>query len=145
MSKKANHICKNINCPNGIDGKPKEYYACDYCDRANQWRSMACCMDCYDAYMQQVVESRSKNETVNILPERIDMTENKLKELMNKPIENVLETTKEELKEYTDDGYTIAEAINLINAEIDGADNNSSKEINTVKTNSTIHSKKKKN
>lgn len=115
---KTNHICKNINCPHGENGEPKHYYACNYCDRTNQWRSVACCPECYDEYIKQVIEARSKNEAVNLLPVRTDKTEAEVKELLNKPEKVVLEETKEELKEYLTDGQSIAEAIDAINADL---------------------------
>jgi hypothetical protein len=117
--REPNHICKNINCPNGINGEPKHYYACNYCDRSNQWRSMACSIECYEAYMQQIAEARSKNKKVDILPDRTDMNKEEVKELLEQPIEKVMEDTKEELKEYLDDETTIAQAIETINSEID--------------------------
>lgn len=117
--REPNHICKNINCPNGINGEPKHYYACNYCDRSNQWRSMACSIECYEAYMQQIAEARSKNKKVDILPDRTDMNKEEVKELLEQPIEKVMEDTKEELKEYLDDGTTITQAIETINSEID--------------------------
>lgn len=115
----ANHICKNKNCPNGINGKPKHYYACDFCDRTKQWRSMACCPECYDAYIQQVIEARAKNKKVDILPDRTDKNETEVKELFEKPVEEVLESTKVELNEYLEDGRSIAQAIDKINEDID--------------------------
>lgn len=127
--REPNHICKNINCPNGINGEPKHYYACNYCDRSNQWRSMACSIECYEAYMQQIAEARSKNKKVDILPDRTDMNKEEVKELLEQPIEKVMEDTKEDLKEYLDDGATIAQAIETINSEID---------------NNRVHSKKSK-
>lgn len=115
---KANHICKNRNCPHGINGEPKHYYACNYCDRTKQWRSMACCPECYDEYIKQVLEARSKKQKVNSLPQRIDKTEDEIIEIMNTPQEVVLEQTKEELNEYLKDNNSIAEAIDTINNEI---------------------------
>lgn len=116
---KPNHVCKNAHCPHGVNGEPKHYYACNYCDKANQWRSMACCIECYDEYMKQIVEARAANKKVNLLPERTDMTQEEVQELLEQPIEEVLEQTKEELKDYLDEGNTVAEAIEQINDEID--------------------------
>lgn len=119
MSKGANHICKNINCPNGVNGEPKHYYACNYCDRTNKWRSVACSMECYDEYMKQVVEARSKNKEVNLLPIRTDKTEKEVIELLEKPVGEVLADTVEDLKEYLDGSNTITEVIEAINEELD--------------------------
>ncbi|MCM1315240.1 MAG: hypothetical protein NC244_07735 [Alistipes senegalensis] len=117
--KQPNHICKNINCPNGVNGEPKHYYACDYCDKINQWKSVACCPDCYDAYMEQIVEQRAKNKKVDLLPNRTDKTKEEVQELLNKPVEIVLEETKQELGEYLEEGLSIPEAVEKINSDID--------------------------
>lgn len=114
--KKANHICKYSKCTLGADGGRKEYYACDYCDRINAWKSLACCKEHYDLYIQEVLEERSK---ANKLPERIDKTEEEVKEIFEKPVEQVLEETKAELSEYSVDGEVdIDSAIDQINKEI---------------------------
>ena len=114
--KKANHICKYSKCTLGADGGRKEYYACDYCDRINAWKSVACCKEHYDLYIQEVLEARS---VANKLPERLDKTEEEVKELYKKPVERVLEETKEELSEYVVNGeLNIEEAVNKVNEEI---------------------------
>ena len=144
--KETNHICKNAHCPNGKNGEPKHYYTCDYCDRSNQWKSLACSIECYEEYVKQVIEARNANNVVNIKPVRTDLTENEVDELMVTPIEEVLEKTKEELKEYTTDENgeiitSISEAVTKINEEIDAEE--------TATTNSIVnnysYSKKKKN
>lgn len=119
IQKQPNHICKNINCPHGINGKPKHYYACNYCDKINQWRSVACCPECYDAYMEHVVEARSKNKKVDLLPNRTDKTKEEVEEILNQPVEQVLEETKKELAEYLDEDTSIIEAVEKINEDID--------------------------
>ena len=65
---KANHICKNPECR-------KHYYACDYCGRSLNWRSVACSFACYQKYMDLVIAERSKGKDVEVKPERTDMTE----------------------------------------------------------------------
>ncbi len=119
IQKQPNHICKNANCPHGINGEPKHYYACNYCDKINQWRSVACCPDCYDAYMKQIVEARSKNKKIDLLPNRTDKTKDEVKELLNQPVEQVIEDTRKELSEYFDEDISITEAVEKINADID--------------------------
>ena len=118
---KPNHICKNPNCTKGADGGRKHYYACNYCDKSFNWRSIACSFECYQAYMNAVIEERSKNKKVDIVPERTDMTETEVKELLNKPTEVVLEETKEQLKDYiSEDGSAdFAKIVDEINTEID--------------------------
>ena len=119
IQKQPNHICKNVDCPHGINGMPKHYYACNYCDKINQWRSVACCPECYDAYMKQVVEARSKNKKVDLLPNRTDKTKEEVKELLNQPVEEVLEETKKELAEYLYENTSIIEAVEQINEDIE--------------------------
>lgn len=125
MSKKANHICKNINCTKGRDenGNPtrKHYYACDYCDRINNWKSIACSYECYEEYMQQILEARGKNVAVDLLPERTDKTKEEVQELMERPIEEIKEEVKEDLKDYfvEEEHNTIEEIVEVINAELD--------------------------
>ncbi len=108
--KEPNHICKNNECK-------KAYYACDYCDRISSWRSMCCSIECYDKYMEQLLIARGKN----IAPERTDKTEAEVQELMNTPVEQVLEATKEELGEFFEEYNTsnIDEVVEMINENID--------------------------
>lgn len=122
---KANHICKNPECR-------KEYYACDYCTNTLSWRSVACSFECFQKYTDLVIAERSKGKIVNVVPERIDMNENEVLELMNRPTEEVLAETKKQLEEYiTDDNPDISSIIGEINKELDS------------KKSSSNHSKKK--
>ena len=122
---KPNHICKNPECR-------KKYYACKFCDKNRTWRSVACSFECYQKYTDLVIAERSKGKTVEVKPERTDMTEKEVDELMERPIEEVFEETKEELKDFADiDGnVNFAKAVDEINKELD------------KKT--TTHSRKKK-
>ena len=116
MIKKPNSLCKNKECR-------KPFYACAYCTHKIAWRSVACCPECFDAYMEQVAEARAANRKVNVLPERTDMTEEQVKELIATPTDDVIETTKEELSEYYEDMEAIGlgETIDKINDEIRGS------------------------
>ena len=111
---KPNHICKNPECR-------KKYYACNYCSRTLSWRSVACSFECYQKYTDLVIAERSKGKTVEVKPERTDMTEKEVDELMERPIEEVFEETKEELKDFADiDGnVNFAKAVDEINRELD--------------------------
>ena len=111
---KPNHICKNPECR-------KKYYACNFCDKNRTWRSVACSFECYQKYTDLVIAERSKGKTVEVKPERTDMTEKEVDELMERPIEEVFEETKEELKEFADiDGnVNFAKAVDEINKELD--------------------------
>ena len=111
---KPNHICKNPKCK-------KNYYACNFCDRNLNWRSVACSFSCYQKYMDLVIEERTKGKNVELKPERTDMSEQEVDVLMNSPIEIVIEKTKEDLKEFADiDGnVNFAKAVDEINKELD--------------------------
>ena len=111
---KPNHICKNPECR-------KKYYACNFCDKNRTWRSVACSFECYQKYTDLVIAERSKGKTVEVKPERTDMTEKEVDELMERPIEEVFEETKEELKDFADiDGnVNFANAVDEINKELD--------------------------
>lgn len=96
---KPNHICKNSNCTKGSDGKPKHYYACDYCDATLAWRSVACCIECYEEYIKQVRQARKHTKV-----DEIKLAKDK---------------TLDELKDYKDDIETIGleKTIDKINKE----------------------------
>ena len=110
---KANHICKNPECR-------KHYYACDYCSRSLNWRSVACSFACYQKYMDLVIAERSKGKDVEVKPERTDMTEQEVDALMEAPIEEVIEKTKEDLKDFADINGNVdfAKAVDEINREL---------------------------
>lgn len=110
---KANHICKNPECK-------KEYYACNYCDKSKNWRSVACSFTCYQKYMDLVIAERSKGKIVEVKPKRTDMTEKEVDVLLDTPVETVLEETKSELSEYADiDGNVdFAKTVDEINKEL---------------------------
>ena len=116
LIKKPNSICKNKNCG-------KLFYACAYCTHKLAWRAVACSIECHEAYMNQVAEARSKGKSVNLLPERTDMTQDEVKELINTPSEEVIEATKEELADYASELGThgFVGTVDIINNEIDEA------------------------
>ena len=111
---KPNHICKNPECR-------KKYFACSFCDKNQNWRSVACSFECYQKYTDLVIAERSKGKTIEVKPERTDMTEKEVDELLKRPVEEVLEETKEELKDFADiDGnVNFAKAVDEINRELD--------------------------
>ena len=111
---KPNHICRNPECK-------KAYYACNFCDKNKNWRSVACSFACYQKYTDLVIAERSKGKTIEVKPERTDMTEKEVDELLKRPVEEVLEETKEELKDFADiDGnVNFAKAVDEINRELD--------------------------
>ena len=118
---KPNHICKYSKCTLGNDGGRKHYYACGYCDATENWKSMACCKEHYNLYIKEVLAAREKNEVVDTLPDRTDMTKEEVKKLKKKPLKQVKKETEEELRDYADENgqVDIKEAVEKINAEID--------------------------
>ncbi len=118
---KPNHICKNPKCTKGDDGGRKKYYACNFCDHSENWRSVACSFECYMQYTEAVIEARTKGHNPSTIPERTDMSNKEVEELLNKPVETVLEETKEELKDFADiDGNVdFAKAVDEINEDIE--------------------------
>lgn len=122
---KPNHICKYSKCTFGSDGGRKKYYACGYCDATENWKSMACCKEHYNLYMQEVLTAREKNEIIDTLPDRIDLTKDDIKKLKKKNLKQVKKETEDELREYADENgdVNITEAVEKINAEIDKKEN----------------------
>ena len=112
--KKPNHICKNPNCR-------KHYYACDLCDRRQNYKSVACSRECFEIYTNLVLESRMKNKKVDILPDRTDMSKEEVKKLMKKPVKEVEKKTKKDLSDYIKDEEKInlTEIVEKINKDID--------------------------
>ena len=108
---KPNHICRNPNCHRGEDGGPKHFYACDYCNRTQSWRSRFCCFECF-------VEAKNEGP---LKPKRTDKTDEEIEELMKKPIEEVKKDTLEELADYKDylEENGLNKTIDFINEEIE--------------------------
>lgn len=111
---KANHICQNKYCTKGEDGKPKHYYACDYCDRTAKWQAFACSIECWNDIV-------AINNGTYMKPKRTDKTEKEVNDLLNKDIESVKKDTLEQLSDYKEDIEEggISKAIQTINRELD--------------------------
>ena len=112
------------------------------------WRSVACSPECYTEYVNQVEIARASNKIVNILPERTDMTVEQVQELINTPTEEVIETTREELRDYADDLMVlglngIIDKINDEINEINIADNENENTGSLFKGNKKHHRKNK--
>lgn len=102
-----NTICKNINCKRGKDGTRKHYYVCKRCTNQQSWRAVACCPECYQEYMKQLMFARTNGKKIDTTPERTDMTKEQVIELINTPLDVVEQETKEELKDYADENGNI--------------------------------------
>lgn len=127
--KQPNTICKNRDCTKGEDGGRKHYYACRYCAHSENWRAVACSWECYLAYSEQVIEARRKDEPVDMLPERTDMSHDEVVELMNAPTEEVVAETMEELAEEMAEHPSMGfgEIVDSINEELDATHKRRSK------------------
>lgn len=106
---KTNHVCAYCG---------KHYYACNYCDRNKSnksYRWLACSPECYNKVIW-----RYGGERTDLKPQRTDMSEAQIDELMNKPLEQVKQETLEELKDYKDEIEQIGfdGVVDLINKEM---------------------------
>ena len=117
---KPNTVCRNKNCR-------KLFFACKTCVGQNQWRAIACSFECYNEYTEQVMKARSLGETVSLLPERLDMTEQEVVEFQKKDPDEIKD---EALTELIDLGYSeelesvgVHETVKMINEDIDNSSN----------------------
>ena len=128
MGKSPNTKCKFSECNKGTDSKsielnngnqhgPKWSYTCLYCRRTNRWETIACCQEHYELYQQEVLNARAKNKKIDEKPILNDMSPIEYDELMQTPIEEVVEKTKEELDGYLGDGKSFADAVAEVNIE----------------------------
>lgn len=97
---KPNHICKWSGCTLGKNGGRKHYYACEFCDFTESWRSVACCKEHYALYIEEVLASRKSGRKPDVLPDRTDMTKGQILKIKQKTIAESLKSTKKELSEY---------------------------------------------
>lgn len=120
--KAPNTVCKNRNCTKGKDGGRKVFYSCKYCVHTVSKYSIACCDECYEEYLAQVVDARSKKEQIDMLPERIDMSKSEVRSLVAEAdtVEVIRETEfelAEELTKAPNKGYALI--VEQINEELD--------------------------
>ena len=118
---KPNSRCKNRNCTKGVDGGRALFYACLYCTHKQKYRAVACSPECYEEYIKQVAEARSNGAPVEVaLPERLDMTQQEVVDLINEPTEAVIKKTKEELADYIEDEeyFNVGGIVEMINEKI---------------------------
>lgn len=118
---KSNTICKYSKCNLGKDGGRKHYYSCGYCVATENWKSMACCKEHYDLYIEEVLAARANGKEVDTLPDRTDMSKDDIRALKKKSVKQVRKETEKELADYADENgdINITEAIDKINKEID--------------------------
>ena len=119
MKKKPNHICRYSGCTLGEDGGRKHYYACNYCDATESYKSLACCREHYDLYVKEVLAARESEKPLDLEPERTDMTKEEVKEMKKKPLKVTKKETEKELKDYADKNgkVNIAKAVEKVNKE----------------------------
>ena len=119
MKKKPNHICRYSGCTLGEAGGRKHYYACNYCDATESYKSLACCREHYDLYVKEVLAARESEKPLDLEPERTDMTKEEVKEMKKKPLKVTKKETEKELKNYADKNgkVNIAKAVEKVNKE----------------------------
>lgn len=119
---KANTICKYSKCDRGENGGRKHFYACAYCTATEHWKSIACCREHYDLYIQEVLAERAKGADIDTLPDRTDMSKEEVRQLKQKPLSEVKKQTEEELKDYADKNgkVNIDSAVDKVNEKLDG-------------------------
>ena len=106
MPKKPNHVCACCG---------KAYYACNYCDRTG-YKWLACSPECFAK-----VAWRFGSKYAKYKPQRTDMTDEEIEDMLNKPLEQVKAESELELIEYKDelDEIGFNGVMDLINREID--------------------------
>lgn len=125
MAHEPNTLCKNPNCHHGEDGGRKHFYACAYCTGTKKWKAYCCSPECWDEYQSIIAQRTTGAEQQEDLPERTDMTQEEVKELIHDtPYEAIEETTRQELDGYLPEDAeispeTVGPVIDIINAEID--------------------------
>ncbi len=121
---KANTICKYSKCNLGKDGGRKHYYSCGFCVASENWRSMACCKEHYQLYMEEVRHARQSGQETDLLPDRTDLTKEEVRALQQKPLDQVKQETEQELSEYAqeDGNLDLIQAVEKINKELEGAE-----------------------
>lgn len=114
---KPNTICKNKFCTRGKDGGRKHYYSCLYCLKTESWRSVACCPECYAAYLKQVRDAR------NCIPERTDMNQSEIQKVMkDSDSDDLLKKSRKDISEILgyDIGPDIESGIEKVNELLEG-------------------------
>ncbi len=120
---KANTICKYSKCSLGKDGGRKHYYSCSYCAATGNWRTLACCREHYELYVEEVLAARNAGAVPDLLPERTDLTAEELADLRTWPGEALLARTKKELGGYAVllETCGLSEVIGEVNRDLDQA------------------------
>lgn len=118
-----NTYCKYSGCTRGKDGGRAHYYSCLICGKKENWRSVACCEEHYQLYVEEVLASRAKNKSVDTTPDRSDMSKQEYKEkVIERPMDEVVEETKAEMTaagygEYLEENG-LTETVDKINEDI---------------------------
>lgn len=118
-----NHICQNLKCTKGKDGKQKHYYACDYCGWSENWRSICCSRECF---VEKTEFEREAKMISPMRPVRTDMSNEEIEFMMNQTSDEVMKKTMEELSNYKEsiDTFGLGAVIDIINEELDRREEN---------------------
>lgn len=108
--KKPNVICRWCG---------KQYYACKYCFKKNSWKVYCCSIECYTSYTQKILDLREielsgKLSSINTLSEK------EIENIQNMTLEQALEETKEDLKDYIQENpeLNLTQIVDVVNNDI---------------------------
>jgi hypothetical protein len=59
--REPNHTCKHCG---------KRYWACNDCDKIHSWKAACCSFECYQKYVEDVLESRKPKVVKPVEPEK---------------------------------------------------------------------------
>ena len=104
--RKPNHVCACCG---------KQYYACNYCDRTG-YKWLACSPECFAK-----VAWKYSTKYEHLKPNRTDMNDEEIEEMMNKPLEEVKKESEEELSDYKEELAQVGfdGVVDLINREME--------------------------
>lgn len=120
--RQPNTICSNTKCTHGENGEPKRFYACYSCVKGERWRSYCCCYECYEQYVHDILESRAKNEHVEVIQKRTDISKEQILDIKKMDDDVVEEYVKKvELSDYFEENpdMSIGEAVAKVNSDIE--------------------------
>lgn len=118
-----NTYCKYSGCTRGKDGGRAHYFSCLICGKNENWKSVACCEEHYQLYIEEVLAARAKGKNVDTLPDRSDMSKEEYKEkVVNRSLDEITEETTAELvsagySEYLEENG-LNETVQKINEDI---------------------------
>lgn len=119
--RKPNAVCRECG---------SEYYVCKYCLKTNTWRTFVCSLECFNEYTKKTLAFREKQAREN----NTTYSDEELKKIKETPLEQVVEETKQDLKDYFDEnkGKTLSQVLDIVNDDIKSAKKTRSKKKEVV-------------